>query len=153
AEDGSVQTITIRGWIGFEDQDIAQFGYNIGKNDPVFSDSFTEERGDIGAIQDPGNGGSHAQAFKIVVDVLNVYGSTKIVAVAKLADGTVVEIDESVPRNGEGTTPNTSFTFVGPADPNPETVPATGDATIAMFAVIVVLAMGAAVVFMKKRAF
>ncbi|MBR6935296.1 MAG: LPXTG cell wall anchor domain-containing protein [Clostridia bacterium] len=35
----------------------------------------------------------------------------------------------------------------------PETVPQTGDATVAMFAVIAVLAMGAAVVFMKKRAF
>ena len=35
----------------------------------------------------------------------------------------------------------------------PETVPQTGDMTVAMFAVIAVLAMGAAVVFMKKRAF
>ncbi|MBP5779985.1 MAG: discoidin domain-containing protein [Clostridia bacterium] len=35
----------------------------------------------------------------------------------------------------------------------PETQPQTGDAAVAMFAVIAVLAMGAAVVFMKKRAF
>ncbi len=35
----------------------------------------------------------------------------------------------------------------------PETQPQTGDFTVAMFAVIAVLAMGAAVVFMKKRAF
>lgn len=34
----------------------------------------------------------------------------------------------------------------------PETVPQTGDVTMAMSAVIAVLAMGAAVVFMKKRA-
>ena len=35
----------------------------------------------------------------------------------------------------------------------PESVPQTGDMTVVMFAVIAVLAMGAAVVFMKKRAF
>ena len=35
----------------------------------------------------------------------------------------------------------------------PETVPQTGDFSVAMFAVIAVLAMGAAVVFMKKRSF
>ena len=35
----------------------------------------------------------------------------------------------------------------------PETQPQTGDAAVAMFAVIAVLAMGAAVVFVKKRAF
>jgi LPXTG-motif cell wall-anchored protein len=35
----------------------------------------------------------------------------------------------------------------------PETVPQTGDFSVAMFAVIAILAMGAAVVFMKKRSF
>ena len=35
----------------------------------------------------------------------------------------------------------------------PETNTQTGDVTVAMFAVIAVLAMGAAVVFMKKKAF
>ena len=41
-------------------------------------------------------------------------------------------------------------------DPAPQTdepVPQTGDATVAMFAVVLVAAMGAAVVFSKKRAF
>ncbi|MBR7062121.1 MAG: LPXTG cell wall anchor domain-containing protein, partial [Clostridia bacterium] len=76
----------------------------------------------------------------------------------KLADGTVVKIDESVKHNGEGTTPNTSFTFIGvPDDTQPTTggeeVPKTGDATVAMFAVLAVLAMGAVVVFAKKRSF
>ncbi|MBO4326656.1 MAG: LPXTG cell wall anchor domain-containing protein, partial [Clostridia bacterium] len=47
------------------------------------------------------------------------------------------------------------YVFRGTPAPvtEPETVPATGDAAIAMFAVIAVLAMGAAVVFMKKKAF
>ena len=47
----------------------------------------------------------------------------------------------------EGTEPGTE-----PAT-QPETVPATGDAAVATFAVIAVLAMGAAVVFMKKKTF
>ena len=47
------------------------------------------------------------------------------------------------------------YKFAGTPAPvtEPETVPQTGDAAVAMFAVIAVLAMGAAVVFMKKRAF
>ena len=35
----------------------------------------------------------------------------------------------------------------------PTTIPQTGDFSVAMFAVIAVLAMGAAVVFMKKRSY
>ena len=47
------------------------------------------------------------------------------------------------------------YKFAGTPAPvtEPETVPQTGDLSVAMFAVIAVLAMGAAVVFMKKKAF
>jgi LPXTG-motif cell wall-anchored protein len=47
------------------------------------------------------------------------------------------------------------YKFAGTPAPvtEPETQPQTGDATVVMFAVIAVLAMGAAVVFMKKKAF
>ncbi len=47
------------------------------------------------------------------------------------------------------------YKLVGTPAPvtEPETQPQTGDATVVMFAVIAVLAMGAAVVFMKKKAF
>ena len=156
--DGSVTSITLRGWIGFEGQGIDQFGYQVGDSAPVFADSNREERGDIGAIRDPGNGGEFADAYRIVIDTTNIKGTKSIIACVKLADGTVVKIDESVKRNGEGTTPNTSFTFIGvPDDTQPTTggeeVPKTGDATVAMFAVLAVLAMGAAVVFAKKRSF
>ena len=51
------------------------------------------------------------------------------------------------PDTEPGTEPGTE-----PAT-QPETVPQTGDAAVAMFAVIAVLAMGAAVVFVKKRVF
>ncbi|MBR7062679.1 MAG: LPXTG cell wall anchor domain-containing protein [Clostridia bacterium] len=115
--DGSVTTITLRGWIGFEGQGISQFGYQVGDSDPIFSDSNREERGDIGAIRDPANGGEFADAYKIVIDTTNIKGTNNVIACVKLADGTVVKIDENVKRNGEGTTPNTSFTFVGPAVP------------------------------------
>ena len=70
-------------------------------------------------------------------------------AVVKLTNGAIVKLDETLVATGPATPPNTSFTFIGV----PEEVPATGDMTVAMFAVIAVLAMGAAVVFMKKRAF
>ena len=163
--DGSVTTIILRGWIGFEGQGIDQFGYKVGDADPVFADGNKEERGDIGAIRDPGNGGEFADAFKIVIDTSEIKGTKTIVAAAKLADGTIVIINEDIPKNGAGTTPNTSFTFIGVEDEQPTTEPETqvptepetntqtGDFTVAMFAVIAVLAMGAAVVFMKKRSF
>ena len=43
--------------------------------------------------------------------------------------------------------------YVFEGQPEPATQPTTGDMTVAMFAVIAVLALGAAVVFAKKRAF
>ncbi len=142
--DGSVQTIRLRGWIGFESE-IDQLGYQInGKN--TFGDyKVTPEA----AVVDPANGGRYATRFDMTIDVSELKGTNAIVAVAKLADGTVVKIDENITANGAGTTPNTSFTYIGPADENAQ----TGDMTVAMFAVIAVLALGAAVVFAKKRSF
>ena len=142
--DGSVQTIRIRGWIGFETE-IAELGYQInGKN--TFGDYKVAPEA---AVVDPTNGGQYATRFDMTIDVSNLKGTNKIVAVAKLADGTIVKIDENVKANGAGTTPNTSFTYVGPADENVQ----TGDMSVAMFAVLAVLALGAAVVFAKKRSF
>ena len=142
--DGSVQTIRLRGWIGFETE-IAELGYQInGRN--YFGDYKVAPEA---AVTDPANGGQYATRFDMTIDVSNLKGTNKIVAVAKLADGTIVKIDENVSANGAGTTPNTSFTYVGPADENAQ----TGDFSVAMFAVIAVLAMGAAVVFAKKRTF
>jgi hypothetical protein len=142
--DGSVQTIRLRGWIGFETE-IAELGYQInGKN--TFGDYKVAPEA---AVTDPANGGQYATRFDMTIDVSNLKGTNKIVAVAKLADGTIVKIDENVSANGAGTTPNTSFTYVGPAEENVT----TGDMTVAMFAVLAVLALGAVAVFAKKRAF
>ncbi|MBQ3867203.1 MAG: hypothetical protein II789_01515 [Clostridia bacterium] len=142
--DGSVQTIRIRGWIGFESE-IDVLGYQINGENTFGEFKVAPEA----AVTDPANGGQYATRFDMTIDVSNLKGTNKIVAVAKLADGTIVKIDENVSANGAGTTPNTSFTYVGPADDNVQ----TGDMTVAMFAVIAVLALSAAVVFAKKRSF
>ena len=56
---------------------------------------------------------------------------------------TLIADGEDVPATQPDTQPDTQ----------PETPPQTGDAAVAMLAVIAALAMGAAVVFAKKRAF
>ena len=151
--DGSVTTITLRGWVGF-DKAIDQFGVKI--NDTVtYDDGFKAETG-----QDVINaGGEFASRFAINVDPTTLTGTNRIVAVVKLANGVVVELDGQEHENGAGKTANTGFTYVGVAGgenpgENPggtEQPPVTGDATVSIFAIIVVLALCAALVLSKKR--
>ena len=153
--DGSVTTITLRGWVGF-DKAIDQFGVKI--NDTVtYDDGFKAETG-----QDVINaGGEFASRFAINVDPTTLTGTNRIVAVVKLANGVVVELDGQEHENGAGKTANTGFTYVGVAGgenpgENPggtEQPPVTGDATVSIFAIIVVLALCAALVLSKKRSF
>ena len=153
--DGSVTTISLRGWVGF-DKAIDQFGVKI--NDTVtYDDGFKAETG-----QDVINaGGEFASRFAINVDPTTLTGTNRIVAVVKLANGVVVELDGQEHENGAGKTANTGFTYVGvtggenPGE-NPggtEQPPVTGDATVSIFAIIVVLALCAALVLSKKRSF
>ncbi|MBR7077633.1 MAG: LamG domain-containing protein [Clostridia bacterium] len=153
--DGSVTTITLRGWVGF-DKAINQFGVKI--NDTVtYDDGFKAETG-----QDVINaGGEFASRFAINIDPTTLTGTNRIVAVVKLANGVVVELDGQEHENGAGKTANTGFTYVGVAGgenpgENPggtEQPPVTGDATVSIFAIIVVLALCAALVLSKKRSF
>lgn len=149
--DGSVTTITLRGWVGF-DKAIDQFGVKI--NDTVtYDDGFKAETG-----QDVINaGGEFASRFAINVDPTTLTGTNRIVAVVKLANGVVVELDGQEHENGAGKTANTGFSYVGVAGgENPggtEQPPVTGDATVSIFAIIVVLALCAALVLSKKRSF
>ena len=153
--DGSVTTITLRGWVGF-DKAIDQFGVKI--NDTVtYDDGFKAETG-----QDVINaGGEFASRFAINIDPTTLTGTNRIVAVVKLANGVVVELDGQEHENGAGKTANTGFTYVGVAGgenpgENPggtEQPPVTGDATVSIFAIIVVLALCAALVLSKKRSF
>lgn len=153
--DGSVSKFTLRGWIGFEEE-IESFGYQINGKDPVYGDFKAATEDDV-----RGAGGENALRFQIEIDATQLKGTNNIVMVVKLANGAVVKIDDTLQATGPATPPNTSFTFVGVEDSQPatqpetqpETQPQTGDAEVAMIAVIAVLAIGAAVVFSKKRGF
>jgi len=150
--DGSISNIAYYGWIGFNEA-IDSFGYQINDDAPVFDGAFAFTTED--AIKEDANGGQYGQRFLIVVPTSELKGANTIKAVVKLAGGAVVSLDGKALAEGARALPNTVVEYTGPAAPDtqPETVPQTGDATVAMFAVIAVLAMGAAVVFMKKRAF
>lgn len=165
--DGSVTVLKFRGWIGF-DKEIEQFGVKV--NDKItYSDDFRRDA-ETAVLN---AGGQYASRFEISVDPATLTGTNTIVGVARLAGGIVVELDGQEHEKVGGKTANTSFTYIGvPAEnpgtepatqpgtepgtqpaTQPETVPQTGDAEVAMFAVIVVLALSAAVVFVKKKSF
>lgn len=137
------ETIGFQGWVVFR-KAIAQFGYMIG-NTVVFDDSFTvqPEPGLAAAVGGifPNEDCSGVLRFLITVPLANTEGKT-VVAVAKLADGTIVKLNSASIHDRD-----TTVRMTGPENAK------TGDATVATFAVIAVLAMGAAVVFMKKKAF
>lgn len=101
---GDVQNIGVRGWAWIDNSTIAQFGYKLDNGEPVFSDSFLEDRPDVyaqaGATQATANG------FTInPVDVSALAtGDHTITMLVKAADGTVVEIETapfSVERPGQ----------------------------------------------------
>ena len=147
--DGSIANVGYYGWVGFEEA-IDSFGYQINDDAPVFDSAFSYTTED--AIKLAENGGEYGQRFLIVVPTSELKGVNTIKAVVKLASGTVVDLDGATYGKD---LPNTVIEYTGPAAPETQTtdIPQTGDMTVAMFAVIAVLALGAAVVFMKKRAF
>jgi len=143
--DGSVTKLVIRGWVGFADE-IESFGYKIGDAAPVYGDfKTTTEAGVLGA------GGPLASRFAIEIDATTIKGEKNVVVVVKLLNR-----EEPVLMDGNYGGANTSFTFIGvpgeePGGEVPQ--PTTGDATVAMFAVIVVLAMSAAFVFIRRKSY
>ena len=144
------KNILYHGWLAANYQ-IEKIGYRVDGGKTVYDEGFygTNEQ-DNAAIMNaaksifsvPGNG------YRASINVPVTAGSHNVEIIG-LADGeekvfytfTYSGIPE--PETQPGTEPGTE----------PETQPATGDAAVAMFAVIAVLAMGAAVVFIKKRAF
>lgn len=142
---GNITELVLRGWIGFENHGITALGYQIDGNDPVFNDSFLIQRQDIDAIRQAANGGPNAEAFEISVDVSGLKDSHTIVAVAKLADGTVAKICGETRAIEGASVPDTSFTFEGPATQNV----ATGDSAV-LFAAIVCLSLAAVLLAGKK---
>ena len=141
-----ISEIILRGWIGFENHAITAFGYRIDGNEPVISESFLIQRPDIDAIR--AAGGQYAEAFEITVDVHDLRDTHSIVAVAKLSDGSVVNIDKDLKVIPDHGVSDTSFIFEGPVTQN---VP-TGDSA-AVFAVVAVLAFAAAVLAKTNRFF
>ena len=98
-----VKTITLRGWAGFESE-IEAFGYKIGNDKPVFGEFTAETSEDVKAA-----GGEYASRFEIVIPFDTVFGTQKVVAVVKFANGVAVEL---TPEEIEGC-PDTSFTYAG----------------------------------------
>ena len=140
--DGSVQTVAMHGWFGNKNAKIDSFGYMIDSKAPVFGDF------KVDADQPVIDAGGEYR-YTIPVDVSGITdGKThKIQAVVKLENGDIVKLN----RNADGKDRDAYVNYK--AQYVQETQPATGDMTVAMFAVVAVLAMGAAVVFAKKRAF
>ena len=101
---GDIQSVGVRGWAWIDNSTIAQFGYKLDNGEPVFSDSFLENRPDVyaqaGATQATANG------FTInPVDVSALAtGNHTITMLVKAADGTIVEIETapfSIERPGQ----------------------------------------------------
>ncbi|MBQ2306234.1 MAG: LPXTG cell wall anchor domain-containing protein [Clostridia bacterium] len=156
--DGSVSTIALHGWFGNANAKIASYGYTIDGGEPVYGDFA------VAAEQDVINAGGESR-YTVTVDVSGLQDGAEhtIWVVVKLDNGDIVKLNRYDNRGQEGgkdrevyvnykaplteTPPETQPTTGG------EEVPKTGDATVAMFAVLAVLAMGAAVVFAKKRSF
>ena len=139
--DGSIQTVAMHGWYGNSGAKIESFGYMIDNKAPVFGDFR------VGAEQAVIDAGGEAR-YTIVVDVSGLKdGKThKIQAVVKLDNGDIVKLN----RNADGKDRDAYVNYKAFLE---ESQPTTGDATVMLFAVVLVLALGAAVVFAKKRAF
>ena len=142
--DGTIENVAMYGWYGNDNSKIESFGYMIDNNDPVFGE-FKFEPTEQAVID---NGGE--SRYKIVIDVTGLKdGEThKIQAVAKLENGEIVKLN----RNDNGTKDRDAYVnYKAQYVEEPHTQ--TGDTSVAIFAAVAVLALGAAVVLLKKKAY
>ena len=87
-----LETITLRGWIGF-DQPIDSFGYFVDNYNMIYAADFTQPAED--AVL--GLAGEHASRFHISVPVAALEaGAHKVGFVVKLADGTVAILRDTI---------------------------------------------------------
>ena len=142
--DGTIETVAMYGWYGNDNSKIESFGYMIDNNDPVYGE-FKFEPTEQAVID---NGGE--SRYKIVIDVTGLKdGKThKIQAVAKLENGEIVKLN----RNDNGTKDRDAYVNYKAVKVE-EPQPTTGDMTIALIAVVAVLALAAVVVISKRKAF
>lgn len=154
--DGSVSTVALHGWFGNANAKVESYGYTIDDGEPVY--------GEFSSAAEPevvNAGGESRYTVSVDVSELKDGAEHKIWVVVKLDNGDIVKLNRYDNRGQEGAKDREVYVnYKAPASQpetvpstEPETVPQTGDVTVAMFAVIAVLAMGAAVVFVKKRAF
>lgn len=85
--EGVYDNIIFKGWVGF-DQEIVKFGYCIGEGDAVLIDNTVIEP--EGAVKSAG--GEYAVRYRYPTDVSGITEKTRIIPVAQLQDGTIVEI-------------------------------------------------------------
>ena len=142
-------TFSFRGWVIVAHDTIADLGYRIDNEDAVFS-SLNERSAEVSAVI--GSDPAKTNGFIVELNAADLSaGQHTIHVVVKTTSGAILDVN---PEGQDG------FVVTGTAaEPGtvpatePETAPATGDMTVAVFAAVAVLAMGAAMVFMKKRAF
>ena len=144
--------LMLTGWFGI-DQAITAYGYKLGDNEPVLSESFvvTTEQGVIDA------GGQYAKRYNVPINpkTLDITGTVPVSLCVQLADGTVLVFNSEV-------SPYMNITFElkgkastddqqsGSDTPDTQDSPATGDVSVAIF---VVAACAIALVVLKKKVF
>ena len=83
-KDGKTYEVTMRGWVGFLEEETEQFGYQIDEGPIVFSDAFFEETQQ--AVKDAG--GEFAQRFTVDIPVGTLSGEGhELKVVVKLESG------------------------------------------------------------------
>jgi LPXTG-motif cell wall-anchored protein len=156
--DGSITAIAMHGWYGNANSKIASYGYMIDGGEPVYGDFAVGAEDAVIAA-----GGESRYTVSVDVTGLQDGEEHEIWVVVKLENGDIVKLNRYDNRGQEGgkdrevyviyKAPKTEAPSTQP-ETQPETQqPQTGDAAVAMFAVLAVLAMGAVVVFAKKRSF
>ncbi|MCR5056303.1 MAG: hypothetical protein K6B54_05270 [Clostridia bacterium] len=88
---GTIKTISMRGWNGFNDLKQKEFGYQIDGNPVVWVKRATEAtEPEVKAV-----GGDYAQRFNVTIPVENLFGEGhEITLVTRLEDGSVVYLNK-----------------------------------------------------------
>ena len=161
--DGSISTISMHGWFGNANSKIASYGYMIDDGEPVYGDFASDAEADV-----INAGGESRYTVNVDVSGLKDGNEHMIWVVVKLENGAIVKLNRFDNRGQEGEKDREVYVnYKAPKEADttpvtepdtqpvtePVTPPQTGDSTVAVFAVIVVLALGVAVVFAKKRSF
>ena len=146
------------GWFA-ADQAIVKVGYAI--DDEAFFNGMSyldpgPEAGIVKHLKDnlgfTEEEANYSRRYTVTLPFINYTGTHNVGVAVELADGTVLVLNDTVIPVSGAEESEVTTEYVTDTDDTPETNTPTGDVSMAMFAVIVVLAAGA-VVLMKRRAF